>query len=56
MKSGGASPPLTPPQGAGKSSPPDGLGGQANFACPEPYSVEVNLTASRVRKPGFARP
>ena len=29
-------PPLTPPQGAGKSSPPDGLGGQAKKATPAP--------------------
>jgi hypothetical protein len=47
-------PPLSPPPGAGQSSPPDGLGSQAQqgFAWPEPSSVLVDHAASRVRFAG----
>jgi hypothetical protein len=50
-----AGPTPTPARGAGQSSPPDGLG--ARRMSPGPIdSLQVNLGASRVRKPGFARP
>jgi hypothetical protein len=54
----GFSPPLSPPPGAGQSSPPDGLGSQAQqgFARPEPSSVGVNQVASRVCCAGLRPP
>jgi len=53
-ESAGLPPPLSPPPGAGQSSPPDGLWSQAQqgFAWPGPSSVGVHHAASRM---GFAR-
>jgi len=48
--------PYPRPSGAGQSSPPDGLGSQALSSLARAQSVRVMLAASRVRKPGFARP
>ena len=54
----GFPPPPSPPPGAGRSSPPDGIGSQAQqgFAWPEPLSVGVDSAASRVRFAGLRPP
>ena len=50
----GVTPPLTPPEGGAVLAAGRARG--AGIRLPRTDSVEVNLTASRVRKPGFARP
>ena len=51
-------PPLTPPPRAGKSSPPDGLGGGLRKAAthPKPLSVFASRSLSRVRFAGLRPP
>lgn len=54
----GLPPPLTPPPRAGKSSPPDGLGGGPRNAAtrPKPLSVFASRSLSRVRFAGLRPP
>ncbi len=51
-------PPLTPPPRAGKSSPPDGLGGRLRKSAtsPKPCSVSALRGPSRVRFAGLRPP